>query len=141
RTYIWLLVVFIVFSFVGGWATTMGMVVTARVFQGAMTGVIRPLALDALFMVSPPEKRGMATAIYGMSLSLRLTLATVIGGYFVEQFSWRYGFFSVLPLCVVAIFMALVFLPEREESGPLPRLDWVGALVLFAVVFLPLAAI
>ena len=64
RTYVGLLLVFIAASLLGGWSEGMGMVIAARVVQGAMTGIIRPVALEALFMVYPPDKRGLATAIY-----------------------------------------------------------------------------
>src|SRR5699024_2910721 len=92
--------VFIAASLIGGWAQTMSMVIVARILQGAMTGIIRPVAMDTLFSVYPPDKRGMVTAIYGMCLGLPLTLASVIGGYFVENFGWRYVFFLVIPVCV-----------------------------------------
>ncbi|RJS91479.1 DHA2 family efflux MFS transporter permease subunit [Salinisphaera sp. Q1T1-3] len=141
KTYVGLLLVFIAASLLGGWSESMGMVIAARVVQGAMTGIIRPVALEALFMVYPPDKRGLATAIYGMSLGLPLTLASVVGGYLVHDFSWRYVFFIVLPICVAAILMGLVFLPDREEDGPIPKLDWVGASVLFVAIFSLLAAL
>ncbi|MDA3920285.1 MAG: DHA2 family efflux MFS transporter permease subunit [Salinisphaera sp.] len=141
RTYIGLLVVFIGASLLGGVASGMSMIVAARVIQGAMTGVIRPVALEALFSVYPPEKRGLATAIYGMSLGLPLTLASVVGGYLVDHFDWRYVFYVVLPVCVIAIVMGSMFLPEREETGPRPKLDWIGAVVLFVAIFALLAAI
>lgn len=141
NTYIGLLIVFIGASLVGGTATGMGAIITARVVQGAMTGIIRPVALEALFAVYPQSQRGMATALYGMSLGLPLTLASVIGGYLVEHFSWRYVFFIVLPVCVAAIIMGWFFLPEREETGKRPPLDWIGALVLFVSIFTILAAL
>ncbi|WP_348760654.1 DHA2 family efflux MFS transporter permease subunit [uncultured Salinisphaera sp.] len=141
RTYVGLLLMFIAASLLGGWSEGMGMVIAARVVQGAMTGIIRPVALEALFMVYPPDKRGLATAIYGMSLGLPLTLASVVGGYLVHDFSWRYVFFIVLPVCVVAIIMGLAFLPGREDTGPKPKLDWIGASVLFVAIFAALAAI
>lgn len=141
KTYVGLLVVFIISSFMGGWATSMGMIIAARVIQGAMTGIIRPVALEALFAVYPPEKRGLATAIYGMCLGLPLTLASVVGGYLVHHFDWRYVFFIVLPVCGAAILMGLIFLPDREETGPKPKLDWIGASVLFVAIFSILAAL
>lgn len=140
-TYVVLLAVFIVASFVGGFATGMGAIIVARIVQGAMTGVIRPVALEALFAVYPPNQRGMATALYGMSLGLPLTMASVVGGYLVEHFSWRYVFFVVLPVCIAAMIMGSIFLPARESDGPRPRLDWLGAVVLFVAIFSVLAAL
>jgi len=140
-TYIGLLVVFVAASFVGGLATTMGAVIAARIVQGAMTGIIRPVALEAMFSVYPPEQRGMATAMYGMSLGLPLTLATVIGGWLVENETWRYVFFIVPPICIAAIVMGFFFLPPRESSGPRPPFDWLGAILLFAAIFSILSAL
>ncbi|MGA7800189.1 MAG: DHA2 family efflux MFS transporter permease subunit [Gammaproteobacteria bacterium] len=140
-TYIGLLTVFIIASLVGGTATTMDAVIAARIVQGAMTGIIRPVALEALFSVYPADQRGMATAMYGMSLGLPLTLATVIGGWLVENESWRYVFFIVPPICAAAIVMGFFFLPSRESSGPRPAFDWLGAVLLFTAIFSVLAAL
>ncbi|SFR82185.1 drug resistance transporter, EmrB/QacA subfamily [Marinobacter daqiaonensis] len=140
-TFIGLLVTFIVASFVGGFATSMAAIVTARVVQGAMTGLIRPLAMEAMFSVFPANERGMATAIYGMSLGLPLTLATVVGGWLVETFTWRYVFFITPPACLIAMAMGYLFLPDRVDSGPRPRFDWIGATSLFACIFALLTAV
>lgn len=140
-TYVGLLLVFVGASLLGGMSTGMTSIVAARVIQGAMTGVIRPVALEAMFKVFPAGSRGMATALYGMSLGLPLTLASVVGGYLIEHYNWRYVFYVVLPICVAAMVMGWIFLPDREQSGPRPKLDWVGALTLFAAIFLTLAAL
>ncbi len=140
-TYVGLLTVFVFASLLGGLSTGMTTIIMARIIQGAMTGVIRPVALEALFNVFPPGSRGMATAMYGMSLGLPLTLASVVGGYLIEHYNWRYVFYIVLPICGVAMVMGWLFLPDRENSGPVPRLDWVGAATLFTSIFAILAAI
>ena len=140
-TFLGLLSTFVVASIIGGLATSMAAIVAARVVQGAMTGLIRPLALEAMFSVFPANERGMATAIYGMSLGLPLTLATVIGGGLVETFTWRYVFFVTPPMCLAAMVMGYLFLPTREGSGPRAPFDWTGAISLFVCIFALLAAI
>ncbi|WP_097462200.1 DHA2 family efflux MFS transporter permease subunit [Mangrovitalea sediminis] len=140
-TYIGLLAVFIAASFLGGTATGMGAIIASRIIQGAMTGLVRPVALEALFAVYPPSQRGMATAMYGMSLGLPLTLATVIGGWLVDTYNWRYVFFIVPPICLAAIVMGYYFLPPRESRGPRPAFDWFGATSLFIAIFALLAAL
>src|SRR5690554_2374062 len=123
-TFIGLLAAFVIASVIGGMATSMAAIVTARIVQGAMTGLVRPLALEAMFSVFPPNERGMATAIYGMCMGLPLTLATVIGGWLVEGFTWRYVFFVTGPLCLAAMAMGYLFLQTREQSGPREPFDW-----------------
>lgn len=140
-TYLGLLSVFIIASLIGGFATSLGAIVVARVLQGAMTGLLRPVAMEALYSVFPIQQRGMATAIYGMSLGLPLSLATVIGGWLVETLSWHYVFFVALPVCLVAMVMGYLYLPGRTSEGPRPPFDWYGTVSLFATVFALLAAI
>ncbi len=140
-SYVGLLVVFIIGSFIGGFAAGKGEIVVARVIQGGMTGLIRPVALEALFAVFPPHKRGMATAMFGMSLALPLTLASVVGGWLVEHLSWPYVFFVMVPFAIAGIFLGSKFLPGREESGRRSPLDWVGAVASFIFIFALLATI
>lgn len=140
-TFMGLLLVFIAASLLGGLGEGMAALVAARVIQGAMTGLIRPVAMEALFAAYPPEGRGMATAMYGMCLGLPLTLATVIGGWLVENFTWRYVFFITLPICVAAVVMGYFFLPPREGKGPRSPFDWAGVVIAFAAVFSLLAAL
>ncbi|MGI9574525.1 DHA2 family efflux MFS transporter permease subunit [Alloalcanivorax xenomutans] len=140
-TFMGLLLVFIAASLLGGLGEGMAALVAARVIQGAMTGLIRPVAMEALFSAYPPEGRGMATAMYGMCLGLPLTLATVIGGWLVENFTWRYVFFITLPICVAAVVMGYFFLPPREGKGPRSPFDWAGVVISFAAVFSLLAAL
>ena len=140
-TFVGLLLAFIAASILGGLGQGMAALVAARIVQGGMTGLIRPVAMQALFAAYPPEGRGMATAMYGMCLGLPLTLATVIGGWLVEHFTWRYVFFVTLPICAAAIVMGLFFLPTREHKGPRPPFDWAGVVLLFVAVFSMLAAL
>ncbi|ALM54326.1 DHA2 family efflux MFS transporter permease subunit [Halomonas huangheensis] len=140
-TFMGLLLVFIAASILGGMGQGMAALIAARIIQGAMTGLIRPVAMQALFAAYPPEGRGMALAMYGMCLGLPLTLATVIGGWLVENFTWRYVFFITLPICLAAVVMGSIFLPPREQKGPRPPFDWVGVVVLFAAVFSILTAL
>ena len=140
-TFMGLLLVFIAASILGGLGQGMATLVAARIIQGAMTGLIRPVAMQALFAAYPPEGRGMAVAMYGMCLGLPLTLATVIGGWLVENFTWRYVFFITLPICLAAVVMGYIFLPSREQKGPRPPFDWAGVAMLFAAVFSILTAL
>ena len=140
-TFMGLLIVFIAASIIGGLGQGMMVLIGARIIQGAMTGLIRPVAMQALFAAYPPEGRGMAVAMYGMCLGLPLTLATVVGGWLVENFSWRYVFFITLPICFAALAMGFFFLPPREQKGPRPPFDWAGVVLLFTAIFSLLTAL
>ena len=70
----------------------------------------------------------MATAIYSMGVGVAPTLAPLVGGYVSEEISWRWVFFILLPLAVVALIGVLAFIkpdPPRRERA---KLDWTGFL-------------
>ena len=140
-TYVGLLILFIFASFLGAFSTDTGEIIFARILQGVTTGLIRPVALVTLYNVFPPQQRGLATALFSISLGLPLTLASVIGGWLVDNYTWPYVFFVTLPLCFVAIVLAFFFMPTKTEKTALPPLDWIGTILIFSAIFSILAAL
>jgi len=98
--------------------------------QGAAAGIVQPLAMIMLFKVFPPDKRGAAMGIYGVGVVLAPALGPWIGGVLMDAFDWRFVFYMGLPFAGIAIVLANIFLPGREESGPIPAFDFVGVAIL-----------
>ncbi|MBC7139645.1 MAG: DHA2 family efflux MFS transporter permease subunit [Defluviimonas sp.] len=130
--------VFLAGSVLGGLAPNESVLTLARVVQGAAAGIVQPLAMIMLFKVFPPDKRGAAMGIYGVGVVLAPALGPWIGGVLMDAFDWRFVFYLGLPFAGLAIVLANVFLPTREESGPIPAFDFVGVaiLALFLAVLL-----
>ena len=122
--------VFLSGSILGGLAPNETVLTLARVVQGAAAGVVQPLAMIMLFKVFPPDKRGAAMGIYGVGVVLAPALGPWIGGVLMDAFDWRFVFYLGLPFASLAIVLANVFLPTREESGPIPAFDFVGVAIL-----------
>jgi EmrB/QacA subfamily drug resistance transporter len=125
-TFMLAVTVFIVASMMGGLAPAEGVLILARVLQGAAAGILQPLAMQVIFQVFPPEKRGSAMGIYGIGVVLAPALGPTLGGIMVDNFSWRYVFFMAVPFCVVGLFLATLFMPGRVTSGSPRKFDWVG---------------
>ena len=51
-----------------------------------------------------------------------------LGGWLIDAVSWRLIFFINLPLAAVVIAIAARHVPETKSPGPVPRLDYRGAL-------------
>ena len=117
-TFMLAVVVFIVASVMGGLAPAEGVLILARVLQGGAAGILQPLAMQVIFQVFPPEKRGSAMGIYGIGVVLAPALGPTLGGIMVDNFSWRYVFFMAV--------LATLFIPGRASSGPPRRFDWIG---------------
>jgi len=125
-TFMLAVAVFVAASVMGGLAPTEGVLILARILQGAAAGILQPLAMLTIFQVFPPERRGSAMGIYGIGVVLAPALGPTIGGLMVDNFSWRYVFFMAVPFCVLGLFAAALFLPGRAASGPPRRFDWIG---------------
>jgi EmrB/QacA subfamily drug resistance transporter len=106
RTYGVALAIFVAMSLVGGFATSIDALILSRIAQGAVAGVIQPLAMIALFEVYPAEERGSAMAAYGLGVVLSPALGPALGGLLAQMFGWRAVFFVTLPLCLAALALA-----------------------------------
>lgn len=122
--------VFLAGSVLGGLAPNETVLTLARVVQGAAAGIVQPLAMIMLFKVFPPDKRGAAMGIYGVGVVLAPALGPWIGGVLMDAFDWRFVFYLGLPFAGIAIVLSNVFLPSREEKGPIPAFDFVGVAIL-----------
>jgi DHA2 family multidrug resistance protein len=122
--------VFLAGSVVGGLAPNETVLTLARVVQGAAAGIVQPLAMIMLFKVFPPDKRGAAMGIYGVGVVLAPALGPWIGGVLMDAFDWRFVFYLGLPFAGIAILLSNIFLPGREQSGPLPAFDFPGVAIL-----------
>ena len=128
--YIGAMVIFILSALAGGLSVNEDMVILSRVVQGAMAGIIQPLAMTIIFQVFPPHQRGLGMGIYGLGVILGPAIGPVLGGVLVDWFTWRAVFFLPLPTCLLGIVFALLFTAGREESGPRPGFDYLGFLLL-----------
>lgn len=99
----------------GALTDTPGQVIAARGGMGAGASLLMPATLSTLHHLFPEaasRRRAIAlwTAVYGAG---GLT-GPLIGGWLVEHFSWRAGFWINVPLAAAAVVLALLFVPESR---------------------------
>lgn len=142
-TYMTAIAVFIAGSVLGGLAPNEGLLVVARLMQGASAGLLQPLGMQLVFRVFPPERRGSAMGLFAVGVVMAPALGPTIGGLMTDTFGWRSVFVAALPLPVLGMALGWVFLPSREKppGTPRPRFDWPGFLLLGAALTLLLAGL
>src|SRR5581483_3201336 len=86
------IIIFTASSFMCGAALSMGMLVLARVVQGAGGGALQPLAQAILLESFPPAKRGVAMAVYGIGVVCAPIIGPTLGGWLTDSYSWRWAF-------------------------------------------------
>jgi MFS transporter, DHA2 family, multidrug resistance protein len=105
RFYMSCVALFTLASFLCGLAPTLGILVMFRVFQGAAGGGLQPSEQAILADTFSPQKRAMAFAVYGMAVVLAPAIGPTVGGWIVDNFSWRWIFFLNIPVGLLSLFL------------------------------------
>ena len=129
-------VIFTVASLLCGLATSMTMLVLARVLQGLGGGAMQPLSQAILLESFPPAKRGAATALFGIAIVVAPILGPTLGGWLTDNWSWRWTFYINLPVGVLAFFLMswVVEDPPYIRALHPGRIDGIGfALIAIAL--------
>src|SRR6185437_13608350 len=133
--FVFSLVAFVLASIACGMATSLATLVIARIIQGLGGGGLLAKAQSILFETFPPEEQAMAQGFFGVVVIAGPAIGPTLGGYLTTNVNWRWIFFINIPVGIAAVLMCLAFLPEnekRDESKPLPAIDWLGIGLLTA---------
>ncbi len=128
---------YFVFSMVGftiasvlcGLSVNLPMLIVARIVQGLCGGGLLAKAQAILFETFPPAEQGVAQAIFGVGVIAGPAIGPTLGGYLTDTLGWRWIFFINLPVGVLAVVMAILFLrPDKAKRNPQnqQRVDWLG---------------
>ena len=120
-------------------ATSLDVLVAARIVQAVGGAMMLPSSLGLLLPLFPPERRAAAIGLWSAVGGAAAAFGPPIGGLLVQA-DWRWVFLVNLPIGVVTLLVGWRALPEvREAGGPVP--DVLGALVLAATIGAIVAAI
>lgn len=130
------IIIFTVASFLCGNATNIWELVFYRFIQGLGGGALLVTSQTIITEVYPPEKRGMAQALYGMGVIIGPTLGPPLGGYIVDHVSWPYIFYINIPIGVIATLLTLSYVKSPNYGGKksLADVDWWGIFFLILAV-------
>jgi MFS transporter, DHA2 family, multidrug resistance protein len=138
RFYMLCVTLFTACSFLCGIANSLPLLIIARVLQGAGGGGLQPSEQAILADSFPPEKRGMAFAMYGMAVVVAPAIGPTLGGWITDNYNWHWIFFINLPVGLLSLFLTqrLVedppWLSEERRSGI--KIDYIGlALIVLGV--------
>ncbi|MES1926359.1 DHA2 family efflux MFS transporter permease subunit [Salinisphaera sp. T31B1] len=125
---IWL---FLVACLIAAASPTSGVMIAARILQGATAGIIQPLALVLIFDVFEDNERGKALGLYGMGVVLAPALGPAVGGVLIDWLSWRAIYLPGIPFGLMALWGARRYLSDDRPARVVP-FDWLGLALLCA---------
>lgn len=111
-----------------------------RILQGAGGGAMMPVGLAMIYELFPPDKRGTALGIWGLSAMAAPAVGPTLGGYIVTVADWRWLFFINVPIGVVGVIAAVMLLRDFgfREKRPFDLLGFTlasGGLVSLLLAF------
>lgn len=100
--------------------------ITFRVLQALGGGAMMPTGLTLISEAFPPQERGMAMGIWSVGAMVAPAVGPFLGGYLVDEVSWRAIFYINLPVGGVAVLMAAWIISGTKAKGPMRRFDLIG---------------
>lgn len=128
RLFLSCIAAFTIVSLLCGLAPSLPVLVVLRALQGAAGGGLQPTGQAILNDAFPPEKQGMATAVYGVAAVVAPAIGPSLGGWIADDYSWRWVFLINVPVGAALLFLigTLVRTPDEAATTPSSRVDWPG---------------
>ncbi len=126
--------VFTAGSVLCGLAPGIAALIAARVVQAVGAAMIFSLGMAIITQAFPPSERGKALGISGALVSIGIVIGPSVGGFIVDQWTWRWIFMVNLPIGLIGTAAAQRFVPDVPPPGG-QRFDFTGAGVFFVALF------
>jgi DHA2 family multidrug resistance protein len=128
------LTIFTISSLLCGIAPSLGAILLFRLLQGAAGGGLQPMAQAILADTFPPEKRGIAFALYGVTVVVAPTIGPTLGGWITDNYSWRWIFFINIPIGILTLLLVFRLIEDppwaKRAAGAGIKIDYIGVALL-----------
>jgi len=132
RIFIAGIVIFALASVWCGLAPNLPQLVAARTVQGIGAALLVPCSLAIIGASFEESERGRAIGTWAGFSALAGAIGPVLGGWIVDQASWRWIFLINPVLAVITVWIAVARVPESRDPEARPEIDWLGGLLAFA---------
>ncbi len=134
RFFLICLAIFTLSSLLCGIAPNLGAIIIFRTLQGAGGGGLQPMAQAILADTFPPQLRGLAFAVFGVTAVVAPTIGPTLGGWITDNYTWRWIFFINLPVGILALFLIMRLIEDppwaKRAGGAGVKFDYIGISLL-----------
>ena len=117
-------------SWLCGLAPTLPVLIAARVLQGAVAGPMIPLSQALLLANYPNEKKGLALALWSITVMVAPIMGPIMGGWITDNISWPWIFYINIPVGIFSSFLTWRLLRKRESEMIKIPVDIMGLFLL-----------
>jgi EmrB/QacA subfamily drug resistance transporter len=135
--------VFCAGTLLGALAPNFAVLLLARITQAMGAGILMPLMQTVTLILFPPEKRGAAMGMVGLVIGFAPAIGPTLGGWIIGHGTWRYLFYTVLPITLLVLAAAFVLMKNVIDRKPravdpvsiaLSTAGWGGLLYGFSMI-------
>ncbi len=130
RLFVTSALLFTLASWLCGLATSLPLLIAARILQGAVAGPMVPLSQSLLLSNYPPEKKDLALALWSMTVVVAPILGPILGGWITDNISWPWIFYINVPVGLASAFITWVLLGKQSSPTQSGTVDGVGLALL-----------
>lgn len=125
RLYVFALLGFTLTSALCTFAWSMESLIVFRILQGLCSGIIMPTTMTIIYQTIQKDKQTIAIGLWSVSSMLAPAFGPTLGGWLTEYFGWKSLFIMNLPIGIIAMLLALKFIPFHKISSAV-KLDIIG---------------
>jgi EmrB/QacA subfamily drug resistance transporter len=127
RVFLFGVLVFAIGSSWCGLSSSIASLIIARGLQGMGAAFLVPGSLAIISASYSEDKRGRAIGTWSGFTAITAAIGPVLGGWLVENVSWRWVFFINLPIAAIVVVLSLWQVQESRNEEASRSLDWLGA--------------
>ncbi|MCB2353825.1 DHA2 family efflux MFS transporter permease subunit [Clostridium estertheticum] len=109
-------------------SSSFAMLLISRMLQASGTGMMIPLLMNTVLLVTPPEKHGAAMGICGCVISIGPALGPTVSGILLQFFSWHALFIMLIPLILIAMILGSIYLVNVSTLTK-PKIDFISIIL------------
>jgi MFS transporter, DHA2 family, multidrug resistance protein len=121
---------FVIASWMCGFAPNLPILLLARVLQGAVAGPMIPLSQALLLAAFPRSKAPLALALWSMTTLTAPVAGPILGGWISDNYTWPWIFYVNIPVGILAIAGTWLIFRDRESATHKLPIDILGLVLL-----------
>ncbi|MBO1513011.1 MFS transporter [Metabacillus bambusae] len=114
---LWIMVIFIIGNSLAASATSIGVLLVARVISALSHGVFMSIGSTIAADLVPENRRASAISIMFTGLTVATVTGVPFGTYIGQQFGWRFAFFAIIIIGIIAFIANSILIPSDLRKG------------------------
>ncbi|MEH6890902.1 MFS transporter [Bacillus sp. JJ864] len=135
RVFVIGLAAFTLTSLLCGISNSIQSLVTFRILQGVTASFIVPVTMPMAIDIVDKNKKGLIIGIWGAVSGFASALGPVLGGILSDLFSWQSIFFVNIPIGIITLTLATIYLRETYDNHASRKIDYLGSITLTISLF------